>query len=148
MDRQNWVRTYCLPVSPFPTYVHYTMSAQVVAYLYRPASTCRIKHPSLSKNCLQEYMVPQNLCRGSGDLSTGDLDTGAPCHQVTPLHTACPLPLLRCVCRASADRCVQLCHMRHCRRCEWQRQACHPPCTPYTTTLKHVSMKKKLRVAV
>lgn len=57
------------------------MSDQAVAYLYRPAAgTCRIKHPSLSKNCGQEYMVPEPL-PVSGDRSCvacmGELDTGA-----------------------------------------------------------------------
>jgi hypothetical protein len=64
-------------------------------------------------------MVPEPLP------GSGELDTGAPCHQVTPLHTACrPLATLPV---PSADRCVQLCHTRHGRRCEWQRQGLPPP---------------------
>lgn len=131
MDRQNWVLTYCLPVSPFPTCTLYTrtskqISAQVVAYLYRPAIHAELSI-HLWARTVSKSTWSQNLCRAVETSARGELDTGAPCHQVTPLHTACR-PLATLLCRASADRCAQLCHMRHGRRCcEWRRQACHPP---------------------
>lgn len=132
--------------------------AEAVAYLYRPAAgTCRIKHPSLSKNCRQESTWSQSLCRSveSGDrrsMHGRELDTGAR-HDtkqrakrhctVHTLPAAAPPRYALPVPRKCRPVCPALSHEKEAASGAKAGLCCHSLDAIRTAPLMHVSMKKK-----